>query len=259
MSFSDQLRDSIKQSTLDYIGEAGIPTEKYNVVGSAVIFSTDEASNKNFLPKTLNHINQHDDWKNRLSKVHSHFEDGTVEMASSNSSDTLLMNIFCHPNFFKWGGPQKYLGFENAEPKFGWIPKVEASPRYTEVDMKLGSTIYEAKLTEQGFNQKEKKRVLERYPGVENIFDLDMLQNGDQLLHYQLLRNIYVAEKKGLNFRLLCDYRRPDLLQGLFQTTQAIVDHDLRQRVGFITWQEIASFVGKDLKDFLRFKYGIIG
>lgn len=259
MSFSKILRNEIKQSTLNYIEEVEIPEEKYNVKGSAVIFYTDESNNPNFSHKVLHNIHQNHDWKNRLSKVHSHFDDGTVEMASSNSSDALLMNIFCHPDFFKWSGPQKYLGFENVEPEFGWIPKIEASAPYTEVDMKLGNTIYEAKLTESDFTQKESDRVLERYPGIAKMFDLDMLQKSGMLLNYQLLRNIYVAEKRNLNFKLICDYRRPDLLQSLFLTTQAIVDHNLRNRIGFVTWQEIASYVGKGLRDFLSSKYGIIG
>lgn len=180
-------------------------------------------------------------------------------MASSNSSDALLMNIFCHPKFFSWTGPQKYLGFAREEPVFGWNPEIEEGSRNTEVDMLLGDTIYEAKLTESDFTDNEIQGVRDRYPGMDDLFILKDLKTGDKLKHYQLLRNIYAAYKRGKSFRLICDARRPDLIQSLFETTKAIKDYGLRKRVGFITWQEIASTIGKELKDFLKLKYGIVG
>lgn len=259
MNFSDLLRNRIKRSTLEYIADRNIPSDHYEEHKSAIIFkSEDIASNPNFSPKSLENIIKHEVWIERLSKTHSHFNDGTTEMASSNSSDALLMNIFCHPEFFKWTGPQKYLGFENDTPLFGWNPEIELGSRNTEVDMLLGETIYEAKLTESGFTEVEQSKLLVRYPGIEEIFDLEHITSEGIVSHYQLLRNIYAANEKDLSFNLICDTRRPDLIQALFETAKAIKEKKLRDRVGFITWQEIASKVGKELKDFLKLKYGII-
>ena len=261
MNFSDLLRNQLKRSTHEYIADQKINDDGYEERKSAIIFKNPDGStsNPNFLAQSLEAITNHEDWKQRLAKIHSHFKDGTTEMASSNSSDALLMNIFCHPKFFSWTGPQKYLGFAREEPVFGWNPEIEEGSRNTEVDMLLGDTIYEAKLTESDFTDNEIQGVRDRYPGMDDLFILKDLKTGDKLKHYQLLRNIYAANKRGKSFRLICDARRPDLIQSLFETTKAIKDYELRNRVGFITWQEIASTVGQELKDFLKLKYGIVG
>lgn len=259
MNFSSELKKSIKTATIEYIKRKNIAETDYLVRGSAIIFKSSEGKNLNFHPKSFSNIleEKSGDWANRLKKKHTHFKDETKEMESSNSSDALLMNIFCHPSFSKWNGPRKYLGFEDAVPEFGWIPKIEESAPYTEVDMKLGSTIYEAKLTESDFTEKEMQKVLERYHGIEEIFDLDQLKVGSKIKHYQLLRNIYAANKRNLNFVVLLDSRRIDLLQALFETMKAIKNPKLRYRIGFITWQEISRLVGKDVKEFLKLKYSI--
>ncbi len=262
MSFSEILRKNLKQSALEYISEHEISGERYQIFDSAIIFQTKEddySDNPNFHTKSLKAILNNEDWRVRLAKIHSHFKDGTTEMASSNSSDALLMNIFCHPDFFTWSGPKKNLGFADETPEFGWNPELEFETRNTEVDMKLGDNIYEAKLTESDFTEKKIDGLTERYPGIDDIFYLEDLMNGNKVRHYQLLRNIYAAYKKDKSFRLICDARRPELISALYETTCAIKDYDSRKKIGFITWQHIASYTGKDLKEFLKLKYGIEG
>ena len=51
--------------------------------------------------------------------------------------------------------------------------------------------------------------------------------------------------------------RRPDLIKAFYQTVNCLIDIKNRERCEFITWQEISNAAGKDLKTFLKLKYGI--
>ena len=256
MNFATKLRNEIKKSALQY-------TKKHNITeftetDSAIIFNSSNIGyNANFLKPTFKEIETNEKWSKRLDKTHTYFDDGTKELESSNSSDALLMNIFCHPSFQKWSGPSKYLNVKNEEPTFGWNPEIEAHNHPTEIDMKIGHTIFEAKLTEKDFTLKNKEKVLDIYPGIENLFELDDLEVDDSIKHYQLLRNIYAAYKRKLNFMLLIDARRPDLIQYFIEVLKSIQDYELRKKCDLVTWQEVASTVGKDLKTFLKLKYAI--
>jgi hypothetical protein len=98
----------------------------------------------------------------QLQKVHSQgprslpAKDGSWrELDASLSSDALLMNIFCYPGVTRRREVCRILGLEpGSVPDFGFMPRVpllsEATER-TEVDMKLGNMLFEAKLTEGDF------------------------------------------------------------------------------------------------------------
>jgi hypothetical protein len=68
------------------------------------------------------------------------------------SSDALLMNIFCYPGVTKRREVSLLLGTDTEDvPEFGFRPHVPLFSRgkeRTEVDMKLGGVLFEAKLTE---------------------------------------------------------------------------------------------------------------
>jgi len=97
-----------------------------------------------------------------------------MELDSCNSSDALLMNIFCHPGVLRSGRAQSMLGLDaNVEPCFGYkarVPVVGGRVDRTEVDMLLGNLLVEAKLTESNF-QKAEKRVLAAYRDFHHVFD----------------------------------------------------------------------------------------
>ena len=90
---------------------------------------------------------------------------------------------------------------------------------------------------------------------VEKIFDLGLLLNGDKVSNYQLLRNILVANKYNFDFYLLLDERRLDLVREFYKVKFAIQDKSLAHRCNFMTWQEIASCLGNNLKQFITEKY----
>jgi hypothetical protein len=71
---------------------------------------------KHFCPKTLKNIKKDESWLARLKKRHPFFSRNNeviYEMQSLNSSDALLMNVFCCPSFIKWQGPKTILNIQN--------------------------------------------------------------------------------------------------------------------------------------------------
>ena len=54
--------------------------------------------------------------------------------------------------------------------------------------------------------------------------------------------------------------RRPDLAKSFYQTIRCIKDEyaKLRTNCEIVYWQDIANKAGKELKEFLKEKYGII-
>ena len=94
------------------------------------------------------------------------------------SSDALLMNIFCTPGVAESAAVRNLLGVdESAEPVFGWKARVPlANGRFdrTEVDMRLGSLLVEAKLTEADF-QSRSAAIVESYRDFDEVFDRDRL------------------------------------------------------------------------------------
>jgi len=228
---------------------------------SAVIFNNPD---HNFHAKSLAEIHNNPDWNKRLSKIHSHFPGGSIyEMQSSNSSDALAMNIFCHPDLMIWKGVANLFGGNPiTKIEFGQDPKIlkngSPEPRPTEVDVLINNKIIcEAKLTESDFTEKEKASV-EEYDDFAIVFEIDKLSQNEKVYHnYQLIRNILAAHKNQNGFVLLCDARRPDLVRAFIETVVCIKEISLRTRCKIVFWQDIAAASGKDLQDFLRDKYGL--
>lgn len=198
------------------------------------------------------------DNKKRLDKVHSQAED-YKEMQSSNSSDVLLMNIFCHPDILKWKGVTDLLGVnKNDEIEFGWNPqfKNEKDGHNTEIDMRIGNIIFEAKLTEKDFTAKEFDNV-KNYPN-NNCINLEKLKDiKGNITNYQLIRNLLVLKwcTDVEKFFLLIDESRTDLIREFYKVKSTIQCDNLTDKFRFLTWQEIGNKVGADLKTFLDVKY----
>jgi len=116
----------------------------------------------NFISASYRAILRSPEWRKRLQKVRSQgrrslpARNGSWrELDSSLSSDALLMNIFCYPGVTRRTEVCRILGLEPGDlPEFGFMPRVpllsEATER-TEIDMKLGNMLFEAKLTEADF------------------------------------------------------------------------------------------------------------
>jgi hypothetical protein len=238
----------------------------------AVVFEPYEEgqAHGNFMPATYRSIMTNAGWQRRLMKVHtalgkshSPFRNSRAcELDSCTSSDALLMNIFCHPRAIKSEELQALLGVDkSAVPEFGVrarVPLLNGRFDRTEVDLRLGDLLIEAKLTESDFQSKQKK-YLEAYRDLKEVFDLKLLPHkGEVYFGYQLIRNVLAANAQDCSFCVLADERRPDLKEMWYSVLQAVKPVNLRLRCKMLTWQEVAEVLPRDLQRFLAEKYGIL-
>jgi hypothetical protein len=179
------------------------------------------------------------------------------------SSDALLMNIFCYPGLTKRREVSRLLGTEIGEiPQFGFMPRVPlvtGAVERTEVDMKLGGLLFEAKLTEGDF-QIQDARIVHQYRDLKEVFECRKLpRQGKHYVSYQLLRNVLAAHALNLSFCVLLDARRQDLLERSYRVMRCVRSTTLRTRCKVLTWQELTVFLPSALHKFLFVKYGITG
>lgn len=154
-----------------------------------IVYSPDSDCHGNFYDPAYRAIIRNPDWLRRFGKVHAQGARSLPkspidparrwrELDSSMSSDALLMNIFCVPGISASSIVRDTLGVEeDANPVFGWKARVPlANGRFdrTEVDMRLGALLVEAKLTEVGF-QTRAATIVEAYRDFDSVFDRDQL------------------------------------------------------------------------------------
>ena len=236
--------------------------------GSAsVIWQESAGAHGNFLVASYARILANPAWKQRLGKVYtaSRFvpratDRRRFELECANSSDALLMNIFCCPRVLTKARLCALLGIEaGLAPEFGFHPGIPLRKGVdrTEIDMKLGDLLVEAKLTEGDF-QRAPLRLVERYRDLDEVFDLERLPvaNGS-VQSYQLIRGVLAAHACSASFLVLCDQRRPDLSERWFSVLAAVRDAALRTRLALLTWQELSLTLPRTLQKFLVEKYGI--
>ena len=155
--------------------------------GSApvIVYSPEEGRHGNFFDPAYAAILARPEWGRRLRKVHTQARRALpkadrpwCELDSSTSSDALLMNVFCAPGVADSAQLCGALGVDtNAELEFGWkarVPLANGRVDRTEVDLRFGSLLLEAKLTENNF-QTRAADVVEGYRDLDAVFDRDLL------------------------------------------------------------------------------------
>ena len=230
----------------------------------------DGARHGNFISESYKAIVSSPAWGQRLRKVHTlgrrslpATERGRwMELDSRNSSDALLMNVFCHPRVLRSEKVSALLDVDRgAMPCFGVrarVPRTSGGTDRTEVDMRMGNLLVEAKLTETDF-QRVGKRVLCQYRDFFDVFEEELLpQTEGHYLSYQLLRNVLAAHALQCSFCVLLDARRPDLAEAWYAVMRCVKPVGLRTALRVLTWQELAQALPPKLQDFLAIKYGII-
>ncbi len=241
---------------------------------SSVVYAPVGAGHGNFIEGSYRRILADPEWAARLEKAHTAKRQARPtgpdertrawrELDTATSSDALLMNIFCYPRVLAGPRLPALLGVDpGLRPVFGYRPR---TPRErgledrTEVDMRLGSLLVEAKLTEVDF-QSAPLRLLERYPDFLEVFDPELLPRGrGGVLSYQLLRGVLAAHHEGCRFAVFLDARRPDLVEAFAAVLRTVRPYALRARLRLVTWQEIACTLPGKLQVFLEEKYGIPG
>jgi hypothetical protein len=259
-----------------------------------IVYAPENDRHGNFFDPAYAAIAARPAWMWRFDKIHAQarslpmVERRWRELDSSMSSDALLMNVFCAPGVVESAAVQRMLGVEGGdEPVFGWKARVPLKGgRFdrTEVDMRLGSLLVEAKLTEADFQCKEAE-VVEAYREFDAVFEPDLLPRIARIAKrdpfpsefgeedgaattdasepayaaYQLIRNVLAAYAHGCSFCVVHDERRPDLREAWFQVMAAVKSADMRVRLKVLTWQELAPLLPESLQEFLDCKYGIVG
>jgi hypothetical protein len=223
----------------------------------------------NFVRQSYAAIRANPAWNLRLAKVHTQgrrclprTERGQwMELDSCVSSDALLMNIFCYPNALRSRGVPALLGVDpDQPPHFGYkarVPLTNGRFDRTEVDLRLGDLLIEAKLTESDF-QSAGKNVLFAYRDFAEVFDHHQLpQTECRFLSYQLVRNVLAAHALQCSFGVLLDARRLDLVDAWYAVMRCVKPVELRTKLRMSTWQEVAETAPPKLQAFLATKYGI--
>jgi hypothetical protein len=137
------------------------------------------------------------------------------------------------------------------------VPLANGKSDRTEVDLRWGGELIEAKLTESDFQFAEKRKMT-AYRDFTEVFDSERLpQTGDHFVSYQLLRNVLAAYALRCSFRVLLDARRPDLIDAWYDVMSCVKPVQLRTELRISTWQEVAMVVPPKLQTFLSKKYGM--
>jgi hypothetical protein len=265
------LRREVGARNVIWAEEHGFLHEQTTGSPSSVLYRPDERGRHgNFHPASYKRILRNPNWSARLSKTHTTARRCLVshdperrELDSCNSSDALLMNIFCHPSSASpKSALRSYLAIEaSARFIFGHKPRIplqNGGIDCTEVDLRAGELMLEAKLTENDF-QVARWKLAERYRDFYCVFDPLLLPRvGDKLHSYQLVRGILAAfAEERTRYCLLCDGRRRDLIELWSEILSAIRQPDLRWRCVLVTWQELSGTLPKPLQHWLDRKYGI--
>lgn len=255
---ADDLKMELRNHAIRYAEEHGFAIDRSPK--SAIIFKDIAHS---FYDKSYRQIVTCPDWHNRLQKKHTQVKvvgDGIMEMQSSNSSDALLMNIFCHPKIDSWKGVKDLLCVSEIKPLFGFKAKVEKEGTdgdASEIDMAIDDLFVEAKLTENDFVQKPETEVA-KYTQLARHFAVSCFRKvKGNIDNYQVIRNLLASIQHGNRHILLCDERRSDLVRSYMQTVGCLLDATARSRCNVVFWQELQRVCGSDLAEFIQQKYGI--
>jgi hypothetical protein len=268
LDWSSELRKALSVRAQAYAQSRGVAF--YSSLGASptVLFEPSDltATHGNFIASSYHAIHNQPDWLQRTKKAHAQRaalpqakQELACEMDSCNSSDALLMNIFCYPGAAETIVTRLFPGTPPKSPEFGVSGNVSLVDGVdaTEIDMRIGDTIFEAKLTERDFTSRTKAH-LGSYTGFAEVFEASSLpQTATEYQGYQLIRNVLAAQQHSCRFYLICDARRPDLVHEWWKVYGAVRHHALRRRCGLVFWQEIAAAAPSELRRFLREKYDL--
>jgi hypothetical protein len=236
----------------------------------SVIYHEEDRQHGNFLTASYRSICANPEWRKRLKKAYSggkwvprSADRVRWELDCANSSDALLMNVFCYPRILRRARLCTLLGIEpSLVPSFGFrpqIPLLGGRGDRTEIDLKVGDLLVESKLTETGF-QSRPCQLLYRYRDLHEVFEVEELPiRGNDVCGYQLIRAVLAAYATECSFSLFCDMRRDDLIESWFAVVRAVRSYSFRSRLKLITWQDLAEALPGKLQEFLGEKYGIAG
>jgi hypothetical protein len=274
MNFAALLRRDLTDRARSYAEAEGLPyCLSYGESPSLCFAPYDRDSRHgNFLGESYRAIRECPLWRRRLQKVHTLGRRSLPatdrgrwrELDCCTSSDALLMNIFCCSRAVGDGGIRALLGADRGLSEFGAsfgyrarVPLANGKFDRTEIDLRIGDVLIEAKLTECDF-QSADKPVLLAYRDFPEVFDRQRLPRVEnRYLSYQLLRNVLAAYALRCSFCVLVDRRRPDLIDAWYAVMKCVKPIELRTELRISTWQEVARAAPARLRAFLAAKYGV--
>jgi restriction endonuclease-like protein len=153
-----------------------------------IVYAPENGRHGNFYPPAYTVIAAHPEWIRRFNKIHAQGRSlprpqidpprKWRELDSCMSSDALLMNIFCTSEVTASPTLRRAIGIDTeSDPTFGWkarVPLKSTRVDRTEVDMRWGDLLVEAKLTESDFQCRE-AHIVEAYRDLDEVFDRDLL------------------------------------------------------------------------------------
>jgi len=160
---------------------------------AVVVYEPEDACHGNFYAPAYEAILARPQWAKRFNKIHAQgralpkAESGRRwrELDSCMSSDALLMNVFACPWVAESAAVRRLLGVDaDAPPEFGWKAKAPLKSGLfdrTEVDMRWGDLLVEAKLTEADF-QARAAAIVEAYRDFDAVFDRERLPQAEVAL-----------------------------------------------------------------------------
>ncbi len=185
-SYASQLRAELAERNRHFARDHA-HVESYGS-SPVVVYAPKEGRHGNFYEAAYDTICGNPAWMRRFDKVHAQGRSlprpqpdparKWRELDSAMSSDALLMNVFCTPEATQSAPLRAMMGVdEDEQPEFGWKARVPLrNGRFdrTEVDMRWGSLLVEAKLTETDFQCRETK-IVEAYRDLDEVFDRELL------------------------------------------------------------------------------------
>lgn len=267
--FASHLRHEICVRNSEYAKTKKLEhVESYGSMPVIVYRPDDTGRHGNFLDETYAAILGNPEWSRRLQKIHAQARTSLPrndrrwkELDSCTSSDALLMNVFCFPGVLAEMVVLSLLGVEaGTAAQFGFKARVPLKSGLfdrTEVDLRVGDLLIEAKLTESDFQTKDAEMV-RGYRDFKEVFDSRSLSMvAGKFQSYQLIRNVLAAHANVCSFCVLLDQRRPDLIEQWYAVMRCVRAADLRSRCKVLTWQELSEVLPSRLREFLDRKYGI--
>ncbi len=241
----------------------------YGSVPCIVHATQPDGGHGNFLANSWRRIQARPSWRRRLEKTYTgsrrvprSYDRSRGELEAATSSDALLMNLFCYQGMLRRTSMLQRLGTEpGLSPTFGvrvQVPLRSGATDRTEVDLRLGNLLIEAKLTETGF-QTARPDLVFRYRDLETCFSVDELPRtlAGHFQSYQLIRNVLAAYALDCRFAVFLDRRRNDLQERWFEILRAVHSSTLRSRLCLLSWQELSTAAPITVRRFLAAKYGI--
>ncbi len=201
-----------------------------------IVFPPEDGRHGNFFDESYRAIAARPEWMRRFDKIHTQGNRSLPkpeiehlrrwrELDSSMSSDALLMNVFCAPEVAESATVRAALRVDGVgAPEFGWRARVPlATGRFdrTEVDMRMGSLLVEAKLTEGDFQTRE-ARIVEAYRDFGEVFDRDLLPRVE-LTQVRRKQAVEFPEAYSQEFESLIDTTMPLALVEELQANSASV------------------------------------